>query len=118
MHKIFFKTNAIKIKQNSSCKYFKKKSIFTQISCLFINYFLYFTYFTCLSYISYQYFTIFTMFTIFLKIFHTSQKCFVKYCPLISPKWQHCRNFGLLPAMLAEQIPIATMLTAASLSQS
>ena len=25
MHKIFFKTNAIKIKQNSSCKYFTKK---------------------------------------------------------------------------------------------
>ena len=39
-------------------------------------------------------------------------KCFVKYCTLISLKWQHCENFGLLPAMLAHwRIPTATMLT-------
>ena len=48
-------------------------------------------------------------------------ECFGNYCPLISPKRQHCRNFGLLPAMQpmpAEQIPISTTLTAASQSQS
>ena len=37
---------------------------------------------------------------------------------MISPKWQHCRKFVLLPAMLAKRIPVPTMLIAASLNQS
>ena len=62
------------------------------------------------------YFTIFTMFHIVSQ--NILRKCFVKYCPPISPTLQHCRNFGLLAAMLAQaaRIPIATILTAASQS--
>ena len=35
-------------------------------------------------------------------------KLFVKYCTMISPELQHCKNFGLLPApsLLAERIPL------------
>ena len=48
------------------------------------------------------YFTIFTMsHNVSKNIF---RKCFVIYCPLISLKSQHCRNFSLLPAMLAVRV--------------
>ena len=66
----------------------------------------------------FNYITSFTIFTMFHSISQNIlRNCFVKYCPLISSKWQHCRNFDLLPAISAERIPTATMLTAASLSQ-
>ena len=60
--------------------------------------------------IGFHYITYFTMFTTFHNVSqNTLRKYFLEYYPLISLKWQHCRIFNLLPAMLAERIPIATL---------
>ena len=68
--------------------------------------------------ISFNYKTFHNIFSIRHVPQNILRKCFVKYCPPISPTLQHCRNFGLLAAMLAQaaRIPIATILTAASQS--
>ena len=86
------------------------------ISCFVSRCNAYFAYFTRLKLVYIICFTIFTMF------YSISQNIlsnyFEKYCTLISLKLQHCKNFGLLPALLAQRSPTATMLNAASLGQS
>ena len=92
-------------------------SCFTQYILFLFTIFLVFHVFHMFA-ISFNYKTFHNIFTIRHVPQNILRKCFVKYCALISPKWHYYRNFSLLPAMLAGRMPIATRLTAASLSQS
>ena len=57
--------------------------------------------------IVFNYITHFTMFTMFHNISRKMcPKCFVKYCALISSKWQHCENFGLLQLRSLCEFPL------------
>ena len=118
-HEIFFNN---KCHQNNTKyfvkffhKFFHKKCIIFHTICLVL--------FPNISHISrisnvchmFHYITYITIFTMFHNVSQNIlRKCSVIYCPLISPKWQHCRNFGLLPAMLAERIPNMPLPGAAS----
>ena len=64
--------------------------------------------------IGFKHSTYFSMYTMNDNFSHNIfEKCFVKYCRVISPKWQHCCQKTLFAASYAcWRIPTATMLTA------